>query len=130
MVSSKPRHPRRQTHRRGRSPRAQAAAQRPSRSAIRGCSRATTNGAAPPDRAAWQRDMNRLRTVILLFGFTLLTVVARMVIDGPSLLDALTAALISALLLGSLHLRKQARQRRRGSDSDTDRTGAANAEQR
>ena len=64
--------------------------------------------------------MSRLRTIILLLGFSLLTVVARMVIDGPSLLAALTAALIIALLVGSLRLRQQARRLRPGSDPDPD----------
>jgi hypothetical protein len=62
--------------------------------------------------------MKALRNVILLLGFTLLTVVARMVIGGPSLLGAVTAALISALLLGSLRLRRHARRQRPGSDPD------------
>jgi hypothetical protein len=71
--------------------------------------------------------MKALRTTILLLGFSLLTVVARMLIDGPTLLGALTAALISALLLGSLRLRQHARRLRPGSDPDTDRSRAASA---
>jgi hypothetical protein len=74
--------------------------------------------------------MKALRTTILLLGFSLLTVVARMVIDGPSVLAALTAALISVLLLGSLRLRQRAQRRRRGSDPDTDRSHAASAGRR
>ena len=87
-------------------------------------------GAAPPDRAAVQREVKQLRTIILCLAFTLLTVVARMVIAGPSLIAALTAALISPLLLGSLRLRRQARRLRPGSDPDTDRSGAATAGRR
>jgi hypothetical protein len=51
--------------------------------------------------------MNRLRTIILLVGATLLTVVARMMIDGLTLLGGLTAVLMIVLLLGSLYLRRQ-----------------------
>jgi hypothetical protein len=74
--------------------------------------------------------MKALRTIILLLGFSLLTVVASMVIAGPSLLGALTAPAISALLLGSLRLRQHARRRRPGSDPDTDRSHAASAGRR
>jgi hypothetical protein len=51
--------------------------------------------------------MNRLRRISLLLGATLLTVVARIVIEGLTLLGGLTAALIIALLVASLHLRRQ-----------------------
>jgi hypothetical protein len=74
--------------------------------------------------------MRGLRTIILLLGFSLLTVVARMVIDGPSPFAALTAALMIALLLGSLCLRQQARRLGPGSDPDTDQRSAASAGQR
>jgi hypothetical protein len=69
--------------------------------------------------------MNRLRTIILLLGITLLTVVARVIIDGPSLLAALTAAVIIVLLLGSLRLRQQGRRLRPGAAPETDRSAAA-----
>jgi hypothetical protein len=52
--------------------------------------------------------MNRLRTIILVLGATLLAIVARMIIDGLTVLDVLTAALMIVLLLASLHLRRQA----------------------
>jgi hypothetical protein len=59
--------------------------------------------------------MNRLRRISLLLGIILATVVARMIIDGLSLLSALTAALILALLVGSLRLKQLGRGVRPGS---------------
>jgi hypothetical protein len=58
--------------------------------------------------------MNRLRRVSLLLGIVLATVVARMVIDGPKLLLAVTAALVLALLVGSLRLEHAGRRVRPG----------------
>ncbi len=51
--------------------------------------------------------MNRLRTIILVLGATLLAIAARMIIDGLTVLNGLTAALMIVLLLASLHLRRQ-----------------------
>jgi hypothetical protein len=53
--------------------------------------------------------MTGLRRVIVFLGFILATVVARMIIEGPSPLPALLAALIIALLLGALRLRRSGR---------------------
>jgi Flp pilus assembly protein TadB len=119
-VNSKSRHAPRQARNHNRSAAAQATARPPSRFATSGCRPATTRSTAatPPDREAWQRETKALRNVILLLGFTLLTLVVRMVIDGSSLLGAVTAALISALLLGSLRLRQHAQRQRPGSDPD------------
>jgi hypothetical protein len=65
--------------------------------------------------------MNRLRTIILLLGATLLTVVVRMIIDGLTLLGGLTAALMIVLLLGALHLRRQGSRLRPDRDRAKDR---------
>jgi uncharacterized protein (TIGR03382 family) len=60
--------------------------------------------------------MNRLRTVSLLLGFTLLTVAARMIIDGVTPLSGMTAALMIALLVASLLLRRRGAHLRPGAD--------------
>ena len=60
--------------------------------------------------------MNRLRTVSLLLGFTLLTVAARMIIDGVTPLGGMTAALMIVLLVASLLLRRRGTRLRPGAD--------------
>lgn len=68
------------------------------------------------DQANWDREMNRLRTVSLLLGFTLLTVAARMIIDGVTPLSGMTAALMIVLLVASLLLRRRGTRLRPGAD--------------
>lgn len=53
--------------------------------------------------------MRGLRRIVAFLGFILATDVARMHIDAPSLLPALSAALVIALLLGALRLRRSRR---------------------
>jgi hypothetical protein len=65
--------------------------------------------------------MNRLRRMNLLLGVALAAIVARMVIDGPNLLGALTAALIVVLLLCSLALWRQGVRLQPGASSETTR---------
>jgi hypothetical protein len=65
--------------------------------------------------------MHRLRQISLLLGATLLAVVARVIIDGLTLLGGLTAALIIVLLLGSLHLGRQGGRLRPDPDRAKDR---------
>jgi hypothetical protein len=74
--------------------------------------------------------MNRLRRISLLLGIILATVVARMIIDGLTLLSALTAALVLALLGGSLRLERLGRRVRPGSGPDTDPSRLSSAGKR
>jgi hypothetical protein len=70
---------------------------------------------------AWERTMNRLRRMILLLSVALAAVVARLVIDGPTLLGDLIGALIVVLLLSSLALRRQGARLQPGASSGTER---------
>jgi hypothetical protein len=63
--------------------------------------------------------MIRLRRIGLVLGAALAALVARMVVDGPELLDGLIGALILVLLLCSLVLRRQGQQLRPGASSQT-----------
>jgi len=74
--------------------------------------------------------MNRLRRISLLLGIVLATVVARMIIDGLKVLTALTAALVLALLVGSLRLRQLGRRVRPGSGPNADPGRSASDRQR
>jgi hypothetical protein len=65
--------------------------------------------------------MNRLRRISLLLSAALAAVVARIVIDGPMLLGALTGALILVLLVCSLALRRQGRRLPPDASSQTER---------
>ena len=64
--------------------------------------------------------MNRLRTVSLVLAFTLLTVLARMIIHGVTALNGATAALIIVLLVASLLPRRYRGPQRPGSDQTND----------
>jgi hypothetical protein len=68
--------------------------------------------------------MNGLRRIIFLLSAALAAVIARLVIDGPKLLDDLTGALIAVLLLCSLALRRQGLRLRPGAPSETERVDA------
>ncbi|HEX4673250.1 MAG TPA: hypothetical protein VH279_13330 [Solirubrobacteraceae bacterium] len=68
--------------------------------------------------------MNGLRRIIFMLSAALLAVIARLVIDGPKLLDDLTGALIAVLLLCSLALRRQGLRLRPGASSETERVDA------
>lgn len=63
--------------------------------------------------------MKGLRRISLLLSVALAAVIARIVIDGPKLIAWLTAALILALLLFSLHLRQQGRRLQPDAPSET-----------
>jgi hypothetical protein len=65
--------------------------------------------------------MNRLHRIILVLSVALAAVIARMVIDGPKLLGAITAALIVVLLLCSLALRRQGVRLQPGALSEAER---------
>jgi len=68
--------------------------------------------------------MNRLRRSSVLLSAALAAVVARMVIDGPMLVGALTGALILVLLVCSLALGRRGRRLHPGASSQTERVGA------
>jgi hypothetical protein len=94
--------------------------------AARGCGQPPTRTAparSRPDHASWDHAMTRLRRIILLLAAGLLAVLARVIIDGPTLLGGLAAALIIVLLLGSLHLRRQGNRLRPDPDRTKDRPG-------
>lgn len=74
--------------------------------------------------------MNRLRRISLLLGIILATVVARMITHGLTLLSALTAALVLALLGGSLRLKQLGRRVRPGSGPNTNRSRSSRPRQR
>ena len=74
--------------------------------------------------------MNQLRRISLLLSVVLATVVARMIIDGLTLLSALTAALVLALLVGSLRLKQLGRRVRPGTRRNTDLSRSSGARQR
>ncbi len=99
-------------------------AQRPPRTAT-GADAATatrtTDRRPTIDEHVWQREMNTLRRISLVLGAALAAVAARIVIDGPELVDDLTAALILLLLVCSLALRRQAHQLRPAASSQTKR---------
>ena len=68
--------------------------------------------------------MDRLRRIILLLSVALASVIARMVIDGPRVLGDFTGALIVALLLCSLALRRQGVRLQPAASSETERVDA------
>jgi hypothetical protein len=76
------------------------------------------------DEQVWEREMNRLRRIILLLSVALAGVIARTLIDGPKLLGGLTGALIGVLLLCSLALRRQGVRLQPGASSETERVNA------
>src|SRR5437879_3507819 len=112
-MSSRPTRRSQQTRKRGRArTRGGQAKPNPRQAAIR-CDQPrspTAPARSGPDHANWDRAMIRLRRISLLLGATLLTVIARMIIDGLTLVGGLTGALIGVLLLGSLQLRRQGRR--------------------
>jgi hypothetical protein len=65
---------------------------------------------AASDEHGWQREMIRLRRISLLLSVSLAALVARMVIDGPNLLNGLTGGLILVLLLWATALQRQGRR--------------------
>jgi hypothetical protein len=72
------------------------------------------------DEQVWERSMNGLSRVILVLSLALAAVVARIVIDGPTLLGELAGALIVVLLLCSLALRRQGLALHPGASSETE----------
>jgi hypothetical protein len=118
--------PRRNRNRK-RSRRVGSNVQRPALTAPGGDAPAPTRTAgarAAIDEQVWEREMNRLRRIILLLSVALAAVIARMVIDGPKLLGGLTGALIVVLLLCSLALRRQGVRLQPGASSETERVDA------
>ena len=108
---------------RGRPQTGRGEASRTSRQPAIGRDRLST-GTAPAqswhDPRNWDRELKRLRTVNELLGFTLLTVIARLVIDGVTPLGVATAALIIVLLVISLLLTRQGGRLRSGADRTND----------
>jgi hypothetical protein len=98
--------------------------ERPQRTATGGRAPQPTRTAAARaaiDEQVWACTMNRLRRMIRLLSVALTAVVARLVIDGPTLLGDLTGALIVLLLLCSLALRQQGVRLQAGASSGTER---------
>jgi hypothetical protein len=74
--------------------------------------------------------MSGLRRVRLLLTIVLATVVARIIIDGLTLLSALTAALVLALLGGSLRVEQLGRRARPGPGPNADPSRSPSARKR
>jgi hypothetical protein len=69
--------------------------------------------------------MKGLRRVSLLLSVALAAVIARIVINGPTLVSGLTGALVLALLLFSLRLKQQGRRLKPSASPETERTKAS-----
>lgn len=122
----------RQTRTRNRSPETEADAQRLSLPAGGAPDRPSTRSpgaAAEPDRPTLERELKRLRWVSRLLGLSLVTVLIRTVIDGPTLLSDLTAVLVLALFLASLCLWQWGRRLRRSRGPGSDQGGTTSDRQ-
>ena len=86
----------------------------------------TTERRTATDGDVWQREMNTLRRISVMLSAALAAVVARIVIDGPELVDDLTAALILLLLIFSLVLRRQGHRLRAGASFRTNGADRSN----
>jgi len=102
-------------------------AERPPRTATRGCSPQPIGSAgarAELDEQVWVSTMTGLRRIIFLLSAALVAGIARLVIDGPKLLGDLTGALLAVLLLCSLALRRRGLRLRPSASSETERVDA------
>jgi hypothetical protein len=102
--------------------------QRPSNTATGGhapVSIRTPGTPATIDKQDLERAMEGLRRFSLLLSVALAAVIARLVIDGPTVAGGLTGALILALLLFSLRLKQQGRRLQPSASPETERTNAS-----
>jgi hypothetical protein len=68
--------------------------------------------------------MNRLRRITLLVGAALAAVIARIIVDGPTLPLDLTGALVLLLLTCSVALRRHGRRLNPDASSEAERVDA------